>query len=260
MKTKYKLPKFPKLKKPIFIEGLPGIGHVGKLAIDFIIEEMKAKKFLEVYSHSFPNLVFVNEKNLVELPTVKFYYIERKGKAKQDLILMSGDVQPTEEKDSYEFTEQILKLLEDFNVSQIITLGGIGLQNPPKEPKVYCTGNSKEFITEFKKFGTQEKIYGVVGPIIGVTGLLLGLAELKKIKSASLLAESFGNPSYLGIDGAKEIVKILNKKYSLGIDIKKMEIHPKKEKTKKEEEIHELTNELTKKIKKKIGEDMSYIG
>ena len=84
MKTKYKLPKFPKLKKPIFIEGLPGIGHVGKLAIDFIIEEMKAKKFLEVYSHSFPNLVFVNEKNLVELPTVKFYYIERKGKAKQE--------------------------------------------------------------------------------------------------------------------------------------------------------------------------------
>ncbi len=258
MKVKSKLQKFPKLKNPIFIEGLPGIGHVGKLAVDFMIDELKAKKFLEVYSHSFPNLVFVNEKNLVELPTVKFYYAERKGK--NDIIIMSGDVQPTEEKDSYEFTEQILKLLEEMNVSQIITLGGIGLQNPPKEPKVYCTGNSKELIDSFKKSGTQEKIYGIVGPIIGITGLLLGLADLRKIKAVSLLAESFGNPSYLGIDGAKEIVKILNKKLSLGIDIKKMEIKPRKEKSKKEEEIHELTNELTKKIKKKIGEDMSYIG
>jgi len=258
MKVKSKSSKFPKLKNPIFIEGLPGIGHVGKLAIDFIIDELKAKKFLEVYSHSFPNLVFVNEKNLVELPTVKFYFVQRKGK--NDFILMSGDVQPTDEKDSYEFTEKILKLLQAMNVSQIITLGGIGLQNPPKEPKVYCTGNSKELIEEFKKFGTQEKIYGIVGPIIGITGLLLGLADSRKIKAVSLLAESFGNPSYLGIDGAKEIVKILNKKFSFGIDIKKMEINPKKEKSKKEEEIHELTNELTKRIKEKIGEEMSYIG
>ena len=34
----------PKLNNPLFIEGLPGIGNVGKIAVDFLVEELKAKK------------------------------------------------------------------------------------------------------------------------------------------------------------------------------------------------------------------------
>ena len=32
--------KRPKLKKPILIEGLPGIANVGKIAIDFLAQEL----------------------------------------------------------------------------------------------------------------------------------------------------------------------------------------------------------------------------
>ena len=35
--------KIPKLDNPVFIEGLPGIGNVGKVAVDFLIDEIKAK-------------------------------------------------------------------------------------------------------------------------------------------------------------------------------------------------------------------------
>ena len=38
------LGEVPKLRDAILIEGLPGIGNVGKLAVDFLIEELKAKK------------------------------------------------------------------------------------------------------------------------------------------------------------------------------------------------------------------------
>ena len=30
-----------KLKNPILVEGLPGIGNVGKLAVDFMIDDLK---------------------------------------------------------------------------------------------------------------------------------------------------------------------------------------------------------------------------
>ena len=39
--------KKPRLKDPIFIEGLPGIGNVGKLAVEHLIEITKAIKFAE---------------------------------------------------------------------------------------------------------------------------------------------------------------------------------------------------------------------
>jgi len=41
--------KMPKLKKPILIEGLPGIGNVGKVAVDFMIDELKAKKLFDIF-------------------------------------------------------------------------------------------------------------------------------------------------------------------------------------------------------------------
>ena len=61
----------PKIKNPILIEGLPGMGNVGKITVDFMVESLKAEKFMEIKSGVFPNSVFVNEENLVELPKIE---------------------------------------------------------------------------------------------------------------------------------------------------------------------------------------------
>ena len=42
--------KMPKMKNPILIEGLPGIGNVGKIAIDFMIDELKPTLLYKLYS------------------------------------------------------------------------------------------------------------------------------------------------------------------------------------------------------------------
>ena len=211
----------PKLRDPIFIEGLPGIGNVGKVAIDFIIDGMKAKKIFDIYSHVFPHSVFVTEDNLIELPKISMYY---KKMPKRDILLLGGDVQPTDEIPSYEFSEKILDLIEKFHCKEIVTLGGIGLPAVPKSPKVYITGNSKELIDRYAaKSDLDKRLYGVVGPIIGVSGLLLGLSQRRNIKAVSLLAETYGHPMYLGMRGAREAVRILNQKLSLGLNIKQLD-------------------------------------
>ena len=69
-------------------------------------------------------------------------------------------------------------------VKEIITLGGIGLAEIPKKPKVYCTGNSKKIVDAYKSDLVSNNLYGVVGPIVGVSGLLLGLASKRKIDAA----------------------------------------------------------------------------
>jgi len=43
-----------KYKNPIMIEGLPGIGNVGKIAVDFIIEILKPIKVFELISDKLP--------------------------------------------------------------------------------------------------------------------------------------------------------------------------------------------------------------
>jgi proteasome assembly chaperone (PAC2) family protein len=164
--------KVPKLHDAILIEGLPGIGNVGKLAVDFLIEELKAKKIYEFFSYSMPHSVFVNEENLVDLPKIEMYYAMVKG---QSILLLSGDTQPIDEVSSYVFSEKVLGIAERFSTKEVITIGGIGLSNVPASPKVFCTGNCKDIIRKYKK-GTEmnDQIFGVVGPIIGVSGCLLG--------------------------------------------------------------------------------------
>ena len=253
--------KKPKLNKPILIEGLPGIGNVGKVTVDFMIDELKAKKLYEITSYAFPHSVFVNEENLVELPKIELYYKKVNG---NDLLLLAGDVQPIDEESSYEFSDKILDIAQEFKTKEIITLGGIGLSSIPKKPKVFCTANSKKIIKKYNHKQLNGKIYGVVGPIVGVSGLLLGLAVQRDIEAIAFLAETYSHPMYLGVKGAREILKILNNKLKLNITVNKLE----KEIDEIESELLKKTNDLEdiskqkafKRLKGKIGSEANYIG
>ncbi|MBI2655961.1 PAC2 family protein [Candidatus Woesearchaeota archaeon] len=253
--------KLPKLHNTILIEGLPGIGNVGKVAVDFLIDELKAKKIYEITSYTFPHSVFVNEDNLVELPVVEVFYKQVK---KKDVLLLGGDVQPIDEISSYEFSDKILDLAQKFDTKEIITLGGIGLSDIPKKPKVYCTANSKKIIDRYKSELVSNKLYGVVGPIVGVSGLLLGLSSKRNIEAISFLAETYGHPMYLGIKGAKEILRVLNKKLELNIDVNRLDREIKdieNEIMKKTEQLSEVTKQIAlKKFQKRFGKDIDYIG
>ncbi|RME54815.1 hypothetical protein D6777_02595 [Candidatus Woesearchaeota archaeon] len=233
-----------KISNPVLIEGLPGIGNVGKVAVDFIIDSLKAKKVIEIYSYHFPHSVFINEKNMVELPVIEIYH---KKVGKKDFLFLAGDVQPVDEYSCYKFCDLVLDILEEYGGKEVITLGGIGLQTVPNKPKVYVTGTKWDFVKTFR--GASNKIYGVVGPIVGVSGVLLGLAKLRKIPSASLLAQTFGHPAYLGIKGARETLKILDKKYKLKLDISQLD-----------EEIEELEDELKSKTQQLMDMKMAEKG
>lgn len=255
--------KKPKLNSPILIEGLPGIGNVGKVVVDFIIEKLKAKKLYDFHSASFPHSVFVNDDNLIELPKIEVYCKKLKGK--HDLLLLAGDIQPIDEESCYKFTDEILDMCEEYKVKEIITIGGIGLQTIPKHPVIYCTGNDHKIIEKYKK-GTSinEKLYGVVGPIVGVTGILLGLSQPREIPAIAMLAETFGHPMYLGVKGSREILKVLNKKIGLKLNLKDLdkEISTlEKEMLKRTEEFSNISKRTAiKKLKSKIKGETSYIG
>lgn len=241
------------IKTPIFIEGLPGIGNVGKVVVDYLIEKSDAKLVANFSSPTLPNSVFVTEENLVQMPQISVYH---KKEGKQDILFMTGDVQPSEEVSSYKFCEKVIEYIEGLKCKNVITMGGIGLQEEPQKPKVFVTGNDKKFVTSFKKSGADPNVYGVVGPIIGVSGLLLGLTH-KKIPAAALLAETFGHPMYLGLKGAREILILLNKAFKLDYslddiddEIKELEEQNGQAKNPKLDNINRL----------KKRSDMNYIG
>ena len=253
--------KIPVMKDAVLIEGLPGIGNVGKVVVDFLIEELDAKRIYEFFSYSLPHSVFVNENNLVDLPKIEMSYARTKN---GPLLLLAGDTQPADEVSSYSFSEEIVNIAKKNNTKEIITLGGSGLPTIPDSPKVYCTGNSKKLIKKHKN-GTNidDNLFGVVGPIIGVSGLLLGMAKRTKVDALTLLAETYSHPLYIGVKGAREILEVLNKNLDVKLDMGKID-----------DEIDDIEDEIGKRSKKlkdvarhtamakgkQLPTDTSYIG
>lgn len=209
----------PKLKNVVMIEGLPGLGSVGKITTDFMIESLNAKKFMEISSNGYSNSVFVNEENLIDLPKIELFY---KNAKKCDLIFVSGDIQPIDEEACYDFCNVLIDIFEKYKGKEIITLGGIGLPKIPKHPKVYCSGNDAQIIKRYENSKLNKNIFGTVGPIVGVTGLLAGLAGERNIPAIIILAQTFNHPAYLGISGAKEILEILNSHFELKMKISEL--------------------------------------
>tara|TARA_Y100000310_G_scaffold345100_1_gene461797 strand:- start:4162 stop:4932 length:771 start_codon:yes stop_codon:yes gene_type:complete len=256
MSFKIKKIENPKLKNPILIEGLPGMGNVGKIAVDFMIEGLKAKKFIEIKSNTFPNSVFVNEQNLIELPKIELYYVNTNTNS---LIFLSGDIQPLDEKNCYKFCESILDVFQGLNGEEIITIGGIGLPQIPEKPKIFTTGNESKIIKKYKTQQISNNIYGVVGPIVGVSGLLLGLSKERKIPAISFLAETFSHPSYLGLKGAKKIMQALGKTFSLELNTSELDKEIKEIST-EEKNISKELKKFAPKLPVQKESGTSYIG
>ena len=251
----------PKLSSPVLIAGLPGIGNVGKVAVDFMIEELDAEKLYELFSYNLPHSVFVTEENLIELPTIAMYFKKGAGK-RPDIVFLAGDVQPVNEQSCYSFSDVVLDRFTGMGGSLVITIGGIGLPSVPKKPRVYCTGTSREITKAYTMINVEPKLYGVVGPIIGVTGVLLGLSKMRKLPAVSLLAETFSHPMYLGIRGAREVVSVLNDKLSLGLNIRELdaEISEMESEAADRAKAIDFPKALRGMRKPGSGEDVSYIG
>jgi uncharacterized protein (TIGR00162 family) len=244
--------KKPKLKNPILIEGLPGIGNVGKLAVEHLIDSVKAKKFAELYSKDFPPQVFINIDGTIELVKNEFYYWKAKKKNQRDLILLTGDYQGLSSHGQYELVEKILDIAEEFGVKEIFTLGGYGLGHEIRDPKVLCATTDKHLVNTMKKHGAIFKKNEPGGGIVGASGLLLGLGQLRGLQGTCFMGET---PGYL-VDpkSAKAVLNILMKITNVEVNLSALE--------KKAKEIEHIAHQLKEmeSISKEKSEELKYIG
>ncbi|MBS3159947.1 PAC2 family protein [Candidatus Woesearchaeota archaeon] len=246
-----------KYKNPIMIEGLPGIGNVGKIAVDFIIEILKPIKVFELISDKLPACIFVDNNNIGRLCCIEVYYKKIKG---NEYFFVSGNAQPVNEEGVYELANFLLNILKDNNGKEIVTIGGIGLEQIEKDVKVYYIASNTKIVKKYNLNKLKRYCDSFAGPVLGVTGVLVGLSQRKQISCINLLVETGASMHYVGIHGAREVLKILNDKFNFGLNIKMLdkEINSlEKEITKKIEKVIELNQEIEQ---KKMREFMSYIG
>ena len=198
---------------PVLIEGLPGLGLVGKIALRYLIKQLKAKKIAYLYSPHFPYFVLVNKKGNVRLLRGAFYYYKNPN-GPNDLILFTGDSQSQTIEGQYEIADQILVFSEKHNIKTIATIGGYRME-PKEKPKVFIAATSREILDKALQAGATLSASG--SPIVGTAGLILGLARFKKISALCLLGETRGYlPDPLA---AKSVLEVLKSTFNFDLDL-----------------------------------------
>jgi uncharacterized protein (TIGR00162 family) len=176
----------PLLEKPIFVQGLPGFGNVGKIAAHLLIKFCNAKPFAELYSPSFPDYVSVDSNGICRLPRYEFYAAPME---KNDFIIMTGDTQPSFDDvvAHYSVCGEILDFVEKQGCSFIVTIGGAPITE--EKTQVYVAATSPRLALEFMEKGAV--IYSK-GRVVGATGLVLGLAKERNLDGICLLGATTG--------------------------------------------------------------------
>lgn len=201
------------LNNPVLIEGLPGLGLVGKIAIRYLVKQLKAQKFAFLYSPHFPYFVLVNKKGSVRLLRGAFY-AWKNPKGGSDLILFTGDSQSQTIEGQYEIADKMLEFAQKHNVSNIVTIGGYRVETETK-PKVFVAATSPEILEKAVNAGAI--VSGSGSPIVGTAGLILGLARFKKINALCLLGETRG---YLPDPmAASSVLEVLRSAFNFDLDM-----------------------------------------
>lgn len=226
MVTRIEFIKKPRLDKPICFVGLPGIGLVGKIAVDYMLKQLKAEKIANVYSDSFPPSVTTFD-GLLGLIRDELYIVKSK---KRDFVFLAGPVQPALDiraptgSEHYEFAEAIVEALKHLKVKEVYTLAGInvGDKRIKEEPGIIIAATDNNIIKEFQRLGCIPS--SGEGLISGAAGLIVGIARKHGFKGACLMGETNSKLIYGDHGAAKKIIELLSKKFGFKLNMKNIEI------------------------------------
>jgi uncharacterized protein len=235
----------------ILVCGLPGISYIGKLSVDYLVQQLKAELIGEVYSKYFPPYVIIKEDGLVDLLRNELHLY--RDKAGRDIVFLSGNSQAFSPEGQYELTEKIIDWAVKQDVKKIYSIAALVTERPYDDPSVFVTATSKELLEEVKTKGAQVLDHGIIG---GENGLILGLAKKNDVEGACLLAETHGYQTPTGeyvIDprAAKAGLNILTKILNLEVDMEPME----KQALQMDEAIAKMAE-----IERRVREEMTQAG
>ena len=235
----------------ILICGLPGTAYIGKLAVDYLIQQLKAELVGEVYSKYFPPFVVINEEGLVELLRNEFHQF--KDESGRTIVFLSGNSQAYSPEGQYEVAQAVFEWAINNGVQRVYSIAAYVTERQFEAPNVYCTTTTLALREEAKVHGAQFLDNGIIG---GENGIITGLAKKRDVEGVCLLAETHGYQTPTGeyvIDprAAKAALKVLTSMLNLKVDMEPME----KQVVQMDEAIAKLVE-----IERRIREEMAGSG
>ncbi|MFP4038225.1 MAG: proteasome assembly chaperone family protein [Candidatus Nanohaloarchaea archaeon] len=241
------------LENPLLIEGLAGIGHVGRNCVSYLSEKLGAEQVGIIDSHHFPPYTIVeDDKSLTPLQN-QIYHLELEDR---DVVMIEGNAQASSAEGHYEIAHRVLDFADEIGVEEIITIGGYGKGDVVEEPEVFGAVTSQDVKSDYTNYGIS--FDHDVGQIVGISGLLLGLGEQRGKKGIALLGET---PGFLMSDPKSTEAVLQVMEQILDVDLDYSDLDEKVEESQEVlKKLQNLKGSQEADDQQQQGSDLGYIG
>ena len=170
------------------IEAVPGVGNVGKLIVDSLIEKHPSRSIGWILNPDFPPHSTLDENGLVAPPRININSVMLPDGS--TVITIGGSLQPMTAMGQHEIAESILALAAESNTPRLLVLAGLAAGTDDKDIHVICADPKvrKEMEADDIPVSREHPEAGM----IGVAGLILALSPLHGVSAIGLVAETLG--------------------------------------------------------------------
>ncbi|MEA4977449.1 MAG: proteasome assembly chaperone family protein [Methanomassiliicoccaceae archaeon] len=238
----------PELIRPLVIEGLPGIGNVGKIAADYLANALGAKRFACLYSPDFPPQISVDSNCVADFARNELWFAKA---GDRDIVFISGSYQGSTPEGQFLICSDIMEALLSYDPSEIITLGGYGTGTMVESPRVLGAVSRMDVRPAYEDLGVVFEPGEPKGGIVGASAMFLAFGQIYGIDSICLMGETPGY--FIDHKSAGAVMAILVKKLGVEVDTRELDTHSA------------MIDELNQKVKelensRNSCEDLNYFG
>ena len=170
------------------LEAVPGVGNVGKLVVDALVEKHPSRTIGWILHPDFPPHATLSKEGLLAPPRIDINsVILPNGKT---VITIGGDLQPMTANGQFEVANSILELAKKYNTPQLLVLAGLASGAEDRNIHVICADSKIKKSLERNDIVVSNK--QPTSGMIGIAGLLISLSPLHDVPAIGLIAETIG--------------------------------------------------------------------
>ena len=194
-----------------FIEGFPGAGLVGPMAINYLVEKLGMETIGYLESDKFPPLISIHDD--VPMHPVRIYISE-----KLKLVTIFAEFAIPIEM-TFELSNAVYSdIIKKGGVDRVVSISGIPTQQEEVPKDVFGVASSKKLVKEVIEKNGLKPIGD--GMATGVNALILGMAMNDNMDDINILVPI--NPALIDPEYAVLAIKSMNS--ILGVDIDTAEL------------------------------------
>ncbi len=219
------------MDKSTFIEGFPGVGLVGPMAVSYIIDKLKMEYVGYIESDDFPPIISIHDGN--PMPPMRIYF-----SAEPKIVSIFAEFAIPISL-IHELSKKIYEFINANNMVMVVGIGGFPSQQQENKT-IFAITSDKDVSEDVKKLGMEPILEGVSA---GVGSMLMLRSQEDKLSALNILVpvdQNVIDPIY-----AELAINALNKLMNLNIDVEDLDKEAKlveskiKELLKKSKDTHE---------------------